>query len=80
MAFRYWLAKWIINFIWTLMEYQEIQKKKLSHCNFQLWFPREKSEKIMLRSPDRHHGACWSSVPTHQNMPEFLKEIQTMLS
>ena len=59
---------------------QEIQKEKLSHCNFQFWFPREKSENIMLRSPDRFHGACWSSVPIQKNMPEFLQEIQTMLS
>lgn len=59
---------------------QEIQKEKLSHCNFQLWFPREKSENIMLRSPDRLHGACWSSVPIQKNTSEFLKEVQTMLS
>lgn len=59
---------------------QEIQKVKLSHCNLQFWFPRENSENIMLRSPERLHGACWSSVPIQKNMPEFLKEVQTMLS
>ncbi|WP_291390251.1 MULTISPECIES: hypothetical protein [Acinetobacter] len=59
---------------------QEIQKNKLSHCNFQFWFPREKSENIMLSSSDRLHGACWSSVPIQKNMPEFLNEVQIMLS
>lgn len=59
---------------------QEIQKEKLSHCNFQLWFPREKSESIMLRSPDRLHGACWSSVPIQKAQSEFLKEVELMLS
>lgn len=59
---------------------QEIQKEKLSHCNLQFWFPREKSENIMLRSPARLHGACWSSVPTQNTMSEFLKEIELMLS
>ncbi|MHA3103998.1 hypothetical protein [Acinetobacter sp. ANC 3791] len=59
---------------------QEIQKEKLSHCNFQFWFPREKSENIMLRSPDLLHGACWSSVPTQKDITQFLKEVQTMLS
>ena len=59
---------------------QEIQKEKLSHSNLQFWFPREKSENIMLRSPDRLHGACWSSVPTQNTMSEFLKEVQLMLS
>lgn len=59
---------------------QEIQKEKLSHSNFQFWFPREKSENMMLRSPDRLHGACWSSVPTQKEKSEFLKEFTTMLS
>ncbi|WP_404227573.1 hypothetical protein [Acinetobacter venetianus] len=59
---------------------QEIQKEKLSHCNFQFWFPREKSENIMLRSSDRFHGACWSSVPTQKDITQFIKEVQTMLS
>ncbi|ENV59723.1 hypothetical protein [Acinetobacter soli] len=59
---------------------QEIQKEKLSHCNFQLWFPREKSESIMLRSSDWLHGACWSSVPIQRKQSEFLKEVELMLS
>ncbi|MFC2996731.1 hypothetical protein ACFODO_15975 [Acinetobacter sichuanensis] len=59
---------------------QEIQREKLSHCNFQFWFPREKSENIILRSPNRLHGACWSSVPTQKEKFEFLKEIELMLS
>lgn len=59
---------------------QEIQKEKLSHCNLQFWFPREKSENIILRSSARLHGACWSSVPTQNTISEFLKEVQFMLS
>lgn len=59
---------------------QEIQKEKLSHCNFQFWFPREKSENMMLRSPDRLHGACWSVILTQNTMSEFLKEVRIMLS
>ena len=59
---------------------QEIQKEKLSHCNFQFWFPREKSENMMLKSPNRFHGACWSSVPTQKNMPTFIQEFKSMLS
>lgn len=59
---------------------QEIQKERLSHSNLQFWFPRGNSENIMLRSPDRQHGACWSNVPTQKDKTQFLKEVQTILS
>lgn len=59
---------------------QEIQKEKLLHCNFQFWFPRIKSESMMLKSSDRFHGACWSNVPTKKDMPEFIKEFEIILA
>jgi len=59
---------------------QEIQREKLSHCNFQFWFPRVKSENMILKSPDRFHGTCWSNVPVQKEMTGFIKEFEIMLS
>mgnify|MGYP000896141818 CR=1 FL=1 len=59
---------------------KKIKVEKLSHCNFQLWFPRYNSEIAMTTSLSRLHGACWSNIPIQKSIEDFLKEVELMLS
>lgn len=53
---------------------QVIKEKYLSHCNFQLWYPDESSEKHFYTNSD-FHGAVLSDVCIDRAMEELLKEV-----
>ena len=53
---------------------QELKKKQLSHCNFQLWFPDATSEEHYYADTDMH-GATLCNVPIYKNQSSFLDLI-----
>ncbi len=58
--------------------YQKVQMLKenhLKHCNFQLCFPEETSEKHFYLNDDIH-GTALCEVWVERSMDEFLKQIQ----
>lgn len=70
-----------ISLISAICGYEEIykniadfKKEHLQHCNFQFWYPDEKTEELLL-SEDNYHGAVLSNVPIEKGQKEFLKIV-----
>lgn len=53
---------------------QKIQKTYLEHCNFQLWFPSDESEKHFYINSDGH-GSVLSEINVNQSLKEFADQI-----
>ena len=54
---------------------QTLKEKHLKHCNFQLWYPDNSSEKHIYTDPAVHHGATLSHVIVDRSMDDFLKQV-----
>ena len=52
---------------------QLLKEKRLSHCNFQFWYPDDDSEKYFYTNKDIH-GATLSQVCIERSLTEFLSE------
>ncbi|PCJ43313.1 MAG: hypothetical protein COA71_00075 [SAR86 cluster bacterium] len=53
---------------------QAIKKKKLEHCNFQLWFPDDDSEEHLYINSDGH-GAALSEIDIGKPLSEFADQV-----
>lgn len=50
------------------------KKDHLEHCNFQLWYPDDRSEEHFYTNSDAH-GAVLSRLPVHRPKDEFLAQV-----
>ena len=57
-------------------ELAEFKKEQLQHCNFQLWFPDEKTEAELYEGSDRH-GDMLSDVPVDTEGVETREYVET---
>lgn len=64
----------MFNFDDIYNDIQKLQNKILKHCNFQLWFPDEKSEEsFYLNSTE--HGAVLSNIVIDKPKEELIAEL-----
>jgi hypothetical protein len=64
-------------FIGDLENYSHVarvRKEQLQNCNFQLWYPNDRSEECFYTNSDLH-GAALSEINVEQSGEEFLAQV-----